>query len=372
VTVGPVIAVDARLVGYAAGIARYALLLSRALAATTHGDEQYVILRGRRARGHPLGGPAMRTKLCMTPPHHPLERWTLPLEVLPTRASLLHSVDHVTPRWGPWRRVVTIHDLAFLLYPNTHTHASRAYYAAAGESARRAERVIAVSQRTASDAVRLLGVDPVRVRVVHEAAAPAFAPRPRAELELLAQQYGFEAQRPYVLFVGTLEPRKNVNVLFEVLARVRRELDVQLLLAGARGWLDEPIFAAHAASGVGEAARFLGPVSETALAVLYSHAGVFALPSLYEGFGLPVLEAMACGAPVVCSNTGPLPEVAHDAALLLKPDDATAWAQALARVLTDQVLANDLRARGFRRAAQFTWAQTARATRDVYREALLA
>jgi glycosyltransferase involved in cell wall biosynthesis len=285
---------------------------------------------------------------------------------------LLHSLDHVAPAWGPWRSVVTLHDLAFLLYPATHTAASREYYAATGESVRRAERVIAVSQRTASDAVRLLGVDPSRIRVVHEAAAPGFAPRPRDVLPALAKRLGFDAERAYVLFVGTLEPRKNLPLLLEAFALLRRSLDVQLLIVGARGWLDEPIFAAHARSGVGDAARFVGSLGEEDLAVLYSHAGVFVLPSLYEGFGLPVLEAMACGAPVVSSNAGPLTEVAGEAAILLKPEEPAAWASALLDVLTNASLSGQLRARGFTRAAEFSWERTARATREVYREALLA
>src|SRR5207253_7068288 len=124
--------------------------------------------------------------------------------------------------------------------------------------------------------------------------------------------------------------------------------------------------AAHARSGVGEAARFLGRLGEEDLALLYSHAGVFVLPSLYEGFGLPVLEAMACGAPVVCSNAGPLPEVAGDAAVLLKPEDPTAWASAMLDVLTSPALSDDLRRRGFERARAFSWRRTALATRDVY------
>src|SRR5205085_8608699 len=168
------------------------------------------------------------------------------------------------------------------------------------------------------------------------------------------------------------EPRKNIPLLLDSFARLRRQLDAQLFIVGARGWLDEPIFTAHARSGVGDAARFLGRLGEDDLAVLYSHAGVFVLPSLYEGFGLPVLEAMACGAPVVCSNAGPLPEVAANAALLLPPDDAVAWADSMARVLTDARLAADLRVRGSRRAAEFSWDRAARATREVYREALLA
>ena len=372
---GPVIALDARLVGYAAGIARYAVLLADALQ-RLEGPEHYVILRGRRATHVAIHGPNVDTHTVLTPPHHRLERLTLPVELLARKPwpTLLHSLDHVAPAWGPWRSVVTLHDLAFLLYPGTHTAASRAYYAATGESVRRAERVIAVSQRTASDAVRLLGVDPSRIRVVHEAAAPGFAPRPRERLLSLAQQLGFDPdpRRPYVLFVGTLEPRKNVPLLMEAFALLRQEVDAQLLLVGARGWLDESIFDAHARSGVGDAARFLGRLGEEDLALLYSHAGVFVLPSLYEGFGLPVLEAMACGAPVVCSNAGPLPEVAGDAAILLKPEDPTAWAVAMRDVLTRPRTADELRLRGFNRTHDFSWEQTALATREVYREALLA
>jgi glycosyltransferase involved in cell wall biosynthesis len=372
---GPVIALDARLVGYAAGIARYAVLLADALR-RLDGPERYLFLRGRKAVDLNLRGPNIATHSVFTPPHNRLERLTLPVELLARKPwpDLLHSLDHVAPAWGPWRSVVTLHDLAFLLYPGTHTASSRAYYAATGESVRRAERVIAVSQRTASDAVRLLGVDPARIRVVHEAAAPGFAPRPRDGLAALAQRLGFDADpgRPYVLFVGTLEPRKNVPLLFEAFALLRREVDAQLLLVGARGWLDEPIMAAHGRSGVGEAARFLGHLNEEDLALLYSHAGVFVLPSLYEGFGLPVLEAMACGAPVVCSNAGPLPEVAGDAAVLLKPEDPMAWAVALRDVLTQPRTADELRRRGFHRTHEFDWEKTAVATREVYREALLA
>jgi glycosyltransferase involved in cell wall biosynthesis len=371
----PVIALDARLVGYAAGIARYAVLLADALS-RLDGPERYVLLRSGRAGKLGIGDGRMREQRAFTPPHNRFERLTLPIDLLlrGPRPTLLHSLDHVSPAWGPWRRVVTLHDLAFLIYPATHTPASRAYYAASGESVRHAERVIAVSQRTASDAVRLLGVDPARIRVVHEAAAPSFWPRPRDGFDELARRLGFDPDpnRPYLLFVGTLEPRKNVPLLLEALALLRRRIDAQLVLVGARGWLDEPIFAAHARSGVGDAAHFVGSLGEDDLALLYSQAGVFVLPSLYEGFGLPVLEAMACGAPVVTSNAGPLPEVAGDAALVLRPEDPSVWAGALYDVLTDAALAAELRSRGQAWVKRFSWDRAAQATREVYREALLA
>jgi glycosyltransferase involved in cell wall biosynthesis len=365
----PLIAIDARLVGYAAGIARYATLLAQALA-ELGGPERYMVLHGR----YPLTIEHASNRRVLTPPHNRFERWTLPLELLSRRPrpAVLHSVDHVAPRWGAWRSVVTLHDLAFLVYPETHTAASRAYYAASGESVRRAERVIAVSQRTASDAVRLLGVDPARVRVVPEAAAPVYAPRTEDDYLQVAHRLGLDPSQPYLLFVGTLEPRKNVPLLLEAFAMVRQQLEVQLLLVGARGWLDEPIFATHARLGLGDSAPFLGSLDQEALAALYSRAAAFVLPSLYEGFGLPVLEAMACGAPVICSNSGPLPEVTGDAAVLLAPEDPRPWANAILRVLTDARVAERLRQDGFARAALFSWHRAALATREVYREALLA
>jgi glycosyltransferase involved in cell wall biosynthesis len=370
VTESPHIVLDGRLVGYARGIARYVTQLASALAALG-GAERYTLLLGRRARGVST----TRTRLSLTPPHHRLERWSLPLELLarPPQPDLLHSVDHVAPAWGGWRSVVTLHDLAFVVYPETHTLESRRYYAAAGESARQAARVIAVSQRTASDAIRLLGVDPGRVRVIAEAAGPAFSPRPRTELDALAARLGLDLSRPYLLFVGTLEPRKNVPLLFETLAVLRRQVDVQLLLVGPTGESQAgPIFQAYARSGVAEHAHFLGLLPEPDLAVLYSHAGAFVFPSLYEGFGLVLLEAMACGAPVVSSDAGSLPEVVGEAGLLLPPHDPERWAAAVARALTEPALAGELRRRGLARAASFSWTRAARDTRDVYREALLA
>src|SRR5690348_12189813 len=151
-----------------------------------------MVLRGRRGTPPGVGSQRVLQRRVITPPHHRFERWSLPLELAARKPwpVLLHSVDHVAPAWGAWRSVVTLHDLAFMLYPETHTLASRAYYAATGESVRHADRVIAVSQRTASDAIRLLGIDPVRVRVVNEAAAPSFGPRDATEFESVVRRLG--------------------------------------------------------------------------------------------------------------------------------------------------------------------------------------
>jgi glycosyltransferase involved in cell wall biosynthesis len=360
------------LLGYAAGIAQYGTLLIRALARLER-DEPLLALHGRRFRPTAAALPGLRWRRALTPPHHCLERWALPIELLrPPVPALLHSIDHVAPAWGPWRSVVTVHDLAFLRFPETHTLESRAYYAAAGRGARRAQRVIAVSRQTARDLVDLLGIESGKIRVVYEAAGAEYAPRPRADFLALAARLGFDPNRPSVLFVGTLEPRKNVPLLLEAFSRAPAARAAQLLLVGGRGWLDQPIFETHRRLSLGERARFLGPLPGNDLSVLYSHAAMVAVPSLYEGFGLVVLEAMACGAPVVSSNAGPLPEVASDAALLLPPDDVQGWADAVDRVLSVEPLRQDLRRRGLARAAQFSWERTARETLAVYREALAA
>jgi glycosyltransferase involved in cell wall biosynthesis len=335
---GATIAFDARLVGYAAGIARYAVLLAEALA-KLDGPESYLLLRGRKA------DPALGGRLCLTPPHHPLERFSLPVELLasPQRPDLLHSLDHVAPAWGPWRSVVTLHDLAFLLYPETHTQASRRYYAAAGESARRAARVIAVSERTRVDAHELYGIPLDHITVTPHGVDPAFSP-------------GDGHRGDYLLFVGAVQARKEPLRALDAADAV----GLPLVVAG-------PLKDLELAARLRDAgARLRGYVEKQELADLYRGAAAVLLLSRYEGFGLPVLEAMACGTPVVISDDEALREVAGNAAIVASDGEAAA---AVRRALAERA---QLAAAGIERARAFTWAEAARRTAEVYRSVLAA
>jgi glycosyltransferase involved in cell wall biosynthesis len=275
------------------------------------------------------------------------------------------------PPRGPWARVTTVHDLIPLrlprLVPARHRWAVRLLL---GAALRRAARVIAVSAVTREEIVARYRLPPGRVVVVPEAAAAHFTPPSAAAVAVARSRYGLG--RPYLLSVGLLEPKKNVAALLEAVARLRRaggwDPTTELVLVGAPGWGPDPGRRSRAL-GLDGLVRFVGPVPDADLPALYGGALGFAFPSLWEGFGLPVLEAMACGTPVVASNRGALPEVTAGAALLAEPTPP-ALAEALAQLIADGALRERLRAAGLARAAQFSWERTARETLAVYRAAV--
>jgi glycosyltransferase involved in cell wall biosynthesis len=233
-------------------------------------------------------------------------------------------------------------------------------------SARVADAVIVPSQAVRADVVRILGLPSERVFAIPEAAGPAFRPQDASAIEAVRRRYGLDG--PFVLSVGSLEPGKNRERLLQAFARMRaRGLEHMLVVAGQRAWRyegDEPL---AQRLGLAGSVRFLGHVPQADLPALYSAADLFAFPSLYEGFGLPALEAMACGTPVVASNVSAVPEVVGDAALQVSPLDVEALAGAMERVLRDERLRADLRERGLKRAARFSWEETARRTAEVYK-----
>ena len=361
------VAIDARLADYSpGGIAQYSLLLARALVGLG-GAERFTLLRAARPQIASNGSEPLPTARLLTPPHHRLEAIVLPVELLRLRPDVLHSTDFIPPRFWPGRRVITVHDLGFLRFPETLTAESRRYYGQIGRAVRDADRVIAVSHSTRDDLVQLVGADPARIDVVHEAADPSFGPVRAEEARAVARGLGLE--RPYVLFVGSFEPRKNLVALLEAFARVRQREDVQLALVGRRGWLFEPIFRRLAELNLESHVVVHEHPTRAELPALYSAAAALAFPSLYEGFGLPVLEAMVCGCPVVASDRASLPEVVGEAGLLVPAIDVEALAEALLRVLGAPSLRADLVRRGFERARGFSWERAARETLAVYREA---
>jgi glycosyltransferase involved in cell wall biosynthesis len=275
---------------------------------------------------------------------------------------------HVVPFYAPMPSVVTVHDLAFELFPKHFTRSDRIRLRTlTRRSVRKAARVIADSAATKRDLIELLHVPEERITVVHLGYdREHFRPSTAAEVEAVRRRYTLD--RPYVIAVGTLQSRKNHEGLVRALARlIERGLDVDLVVPGAKGWLYENIFRTVRALGLEDRVHFLGFVPDADLPALYSGAEVAALVSLYEGFGLPVLEAMACGTPVVTSNVSSLPEVAGSAALLVNPQDDEAIADALARCITDQELRLELAGRARLHLEGFSWERTARETLAVLR-----
>jgi glycosyltransferase involved in cell wall biosynthesis len=298
----------------------------------------------------------------------PLPR-LLPLRAATGAVALFHATNYVTPRAAGVPLVVTVHDLTLLRHPELGTPALRRLVGRTARSVREATRVIADSEATRRDVVELLGAPPDRVRVVPLGCDPRFRPGDMAAARrAVAAELGIDA--PFVLHVGTIEPRKNLPALLSAFARARRTRGLRqlLVLAGAPGWGVEPVRARIAAEGLADVVRLTGPVSDAQLLQLYRAADLFAFPSLYEGFGLPVVEALACGTPVVTANAAALPEVAGDAALLVDPRDEGALADALDRGVNDPELRARLRTAGPARAAQFTWERCAAATLAVYEE----
>jgi glycosyltransferase involved in cell wall biosynthesis len=279
-------------------------------------------------------------------------------------ADIVHATNPaaVPPVHDDQRLVVTVHDLAFQRFPELFPHDWRWLYRAGLRAAtKRADAILVPSQSTADDLTASTSIPASRVHVTP--LAPSLVSSDQDPAETGAR---LGVTQPYVLSVGTLEPRKNLVRLVRAYRQVAPDVPHALVLAGAPGWRSEALDAELARNGPGTVVR-TGSLSGVDLDALYRGADVFAYPSLYEGFGLPVLEAMSRGVPTLASNVSSLPQVAGDAALLVDPTDVAEIAEGLARLLTEPAFAEDLRQRGLQRAATFTWAATARATLDVYR-----
>ena len=364
------IGIDARLVYYTrAGIGEYTLRLTQALASTC-GQDRFTLLQDLRSKRPLIEAQNVNTSRSLVPSHHRLEQLLLPWSVNRLQLDVFHSPDFIPPLRATCPSVITIHDLAFLIYPHFLTQESARYYGQIDRAVRHADQIIAVSQSTKYDLVKRLGTPEDRISVIYEAADPLFQPEDRA-VALQHVKALYDLPDEFILFVSTIEPRKNVAGLLRAYRRLRDDykLSPALVLAGAPGWLSDDVHALVDHLNLKPYCFFVGRVSSHDLHHLYNAAQCLVHPAFYEGFGLTPLEAMACGTPVIVSNVSSLPEVVGDAALLIDPQHDEEITVAMWRLLTDPALREELRAKGLKRAEAFSWQRAAEQTMVVYRKA---
>jgi glycosyltransferase involved in cell wall biosynthesis len=301
----------------------------------------------------------------------------VPADWLSGPVDVYHSPDFVLPPLRRARGILTVHDLAFLMRPECADERLRAYLEeVVPRSVRRADFIIADSENTRNDLVVLMGVKPTSVAVVPGGVEERFTRVTDPDLLRRARRKVGVGESPFILAIGVIEPRKNLNRLMDAFAQLKDRgavaPDLKLVLAGGKGWLFDGIFEHHAASAVRDDIVLPGFVPDELLPALYSAADVLAFPSLYEGFGLPILESMACGTPVVASRASCLPEVAEGGAVWIDPTNVDGLTVSLELALVDPELRAKLIARGFERAAQYTWRGAAERLLDVYRNVAAA
>lgn len=361
-----------------AGIGRYTRNIVDAMLRLDHEDEFTLFSadKPQATRGFPearnvraVVGPLSNKR--MTTLWHRF-RAPLPIEALAGRADVFHSPDFALPPVARARTVVTIHDLAFLTHPECAVPSLRQYLLRVTPRAvERADRVIAVSRRTADDLVELMGVPREKITTIHLGVDPGLQKvTDEARLQQVASAYSL--RRPFALAVGTIEPRKNYARLIQAFASLAGKpgAPAQLVIVGRKGWLYEGVFEALEQSRLGDAVRILERASDAELAALYSMASMVVTPSLYEGFGIPPVEAMAYGLPVVVSDGGSLPEVVGEAGIVVPATDVEALAAAILRVSHDEPLRAEMSRASLERARLFDWTASARATLNVYKQVL--
>ncbi|MCE2490589.1 MAG: glycosyltransferase family 4 protein [Anaerolineae bacterium] len=329
----------------------------------------FTIFESRKARSS-LAGRFRRSTL-YTPCHHALEKYALSVEFLPKGLDLLHSPDFIPPLRGARRHVITIHDLHFLHYPQYMTRESRRYYCGQlGRAVRQADHILTVSHATQRDIMDLLQVPVERITTQHHGVSHEFKPLSTALLD--KQRRELKLPEDFFLFVGTFEPRKNVVALLEAWRLLKEQLPdaPPVVLAGRRGWLFDETLQRIEDLRIAEDIIWRENVPQESLPALYNLASALVMPSMYEGFGLPALEAMACGTLPIVSNVSSLPEVVGDVGILVDPKDRDALAAAMMRALTDSDWKAEQEAAGVNRAAGFTWENNVKVLVQVWDQVL--
>ena len=367
------IAIDAHSVGARlAGNESYAINLIEALA-QIDSINQYTLFVTRREAVDRFSGRWPNFSVSQTLPHTPLVRIPLTLSAALRRnpVDVLH-VQFTAPPMSPCPFVVSIHDLSFEHLPQTFKRRSRIQLRlTVRNSARRAAHILALSESARQDIIETYGISPERVTMIPLAAPAHFAPVTDAkDLQRVRHTYGIDGD--YILSVGSIQPRKNLTRLVRAFASLRHERTgvklPKLVLVGKKGWLYDETLRAIQESGFGNEILLTGYVPEADLPALYSGAICFVYASYFEGFGLPPLEAMKCGTPVIVGNQTSLPEVVGDAGLLVDPFDEAEITSALAQLIDNRDLRDKLRRKGLKRADTFSWHETARQTLEVYKQ----
>ncbi|HJX39283.1 MAG TPA: glycosyltransferase family 1 protein [Anaerolineae bacterium] len=359
-----------------AGIARYTRGIVSALA-RLGGEHRFVLVVAGREAGSDFALELGENFLVRELPISQ-RLWTilwyrlqvpLPMELFTGAVDVFHSPDYVLPPLRRGKKVVTVHDLSFVRYPEGAEPSLRRYLSAAVPRAvKQADLVLADSECTRRDVIELLGAPPAKVEVVYPGVDEAFRPIEDAQA-LAGVREHYQLNRPFLLSVGTLEPRKNFIALLEAYAALRGVdgFEHRLVIAGGKGWRYEGIFRRVEELSLEGDVSFLKYVPEQDLPALYCLADALVFPSVYEGFGLPPLEAMACGTPVVASDSSSLPEVIGDAGLMVPADDRDALAGAIRRLLEDGKLRGELVKKGLSRAGKFSWQKTGQDLLAIYR-----
>ena len=364
------IGVDTRLLYYErGGISQYISQLISALGEIDQ-ENQYHLFSSRKIKEdyRPNGSSNFYQHQVWTPSHNRFERWAFAIEVAPYHLDVLHSPDFIPPAFGARRRLITVHDLNFLLFPEYVSPESHQYYTQQIKWAvDKADHISADSHHTKADLIELMQLSPDKITTIHLAAKSVFT-QVQSQTAINATLEKYKLPNGFILFVGTLSPRKNARTLIHAYYHMLHEsrIDVPLVLIGSKGWQYEELASTIKELKLSKYIQVLNNIYDEDLARLYSAAGVFALPSYYEGFGLPPLEAMHCGCPVVVSDRGSLPEVVGDAGIILDPDDVEQWAETLVLVLTNQEVRKSLVSAGSTQAKKFSWQKTAEATLKLY------
>jgi glycosyltransferase involved in cell wall biosynthesis len=282
--------------------------------------------------------------------------------------ELFHSPDFVLPPVaGDIPTLLTVHDLSFLHFPQTFPPRLVSYLnSVVPWSVSRASHILADSLSTKKDLQEQWSVPDEKITVLYSGVSNDYVPVTNTGvLKDVRRIYGLE-DTPYILSVGTVQPRKNYQMLIRAFVSVAEQFPHNLVIAGGKGWLDDDMMAEAQRHGIAHRVKFLGFVADQHLPALYSDASLFAFPTLYEGFGLPVLEAMACGVPAIISNSSSLPEVGGEAAMMLSPDSPAAWSEGIRTVLADPQRASDMIDKGFIQAGRFTWHKAAQDLLAIY------